>query len=885
MAQEIIVSYKAEVDDLTNKLKIVIDRMDKLEQETKQVDKALEGVSEESKKAGANLGKVGDNASKSTQKVKQFTDQSKKELSSLNKTVQSVGKSIALGIAAAFSVRAIINFAQQSVDAFSKFETIQKSFEVFLGSAERAAKVLAELDQFSIKTPFTPEEVQNASRALLAFGIEADNLIPTLTRLGNLSAGTGKDLNELAVIFGKARTQGVLFAEDINQITEAGIPIIQEFAKQFNVSESAVKKLGSQGKISFKNLEDGFKSLTEEGGKFAGLIESLSSTTAGQLSTIEGEIIAIQREIGEKLAPTIVAARRAFVQLFKDVIDYGKLAYAAATGGLVGFQEALAGLEAERAKTRQKLADDLKYQTQLESINFIKEFNNLTTLEALQRKITEEVESQSAIDRRIGELKKDFTEENRQAVIGLIKQRELSTETLGILALMVKEENKRLATQSTLITETEKLSDKRIAGSAKEIELVKSLGAEYQDLLKIFGDIDKTALRELSIEAKVEDEASIKRKVKVLEGIIKENKFDIPVTIEPTPDKPFEDVRDQFNRLKAELQDRGINTVINIDEPSVEELKEAIAKLALKLKEDLTIPVKLEVPDDKKVTTMFDGLSEDVENENEKILQASVDLVNSLNGLYDQLAQNRINAIQSQTDAELAAIDEQDKAVDTQLKKRRISEKEAEEQHAKLLKERTETEKKAAAKIRDIKRKQAILDKAAAIFDIILSTAKNVASAKNPVLKALYAAAGIAQIAIVAAQPIPYKKGSKKTKEGLARVGEEGEEIVFMPGGSKVLPAGKTRTYGDVLDKMFDGTFDKHYIEKDISTRLVAQQQKHEQTKQKSFANNLSESIVMNSQFNTDPITKQLRKGQHITNVDELADAITKRISLSPYRR
>jgi tape measure domain-containing protein len=211
------------------------------------------------------------------------------------------------GAAAAFggiSVAAsAIDFGRGAITAVADFEKVQISLETFLGSADKAKEVFADLEKFSIETPFTPEEVNQAGKALLAFGEPVDNLTTALQRIGDVSAATGKNFNELAVIYGKARVQGVLFAEDINQLTEAGVPIIGEFAKQLGVSESQVKKLGSEGQISFANLEEGFKSLTSEGGRFAGLTERLSQSTAGRLSTLEGEFEKLKRTVGEGLLP------------------------------------------------------------------------------------------------------------------------------------------------------------------------------------------------------------------------------------------------------------------------------------------------------------------------------------------------------------------------------------------------------------------------------------------------------------------------------------------------------------------------------------------------------------------------------------------------------
>jgi tape measure domain-containing protein len=253
----------------------------KIQADTAQLRRELEGV-----KAG--LGNIGT-----------ATKGAESQLTGLKKSLTGAAAAFG-GVSLAASA---IDFGKGAIEAVSNYETVQISLETFLGSAEKAKEVFEDLNQFSIKTPFTPEQVNQAGKALLAFGEPVDGLTTTLGRIGDVASATGKDFNELAVIYGKARVQGTLFAEDINQLTEAGVPIIGEFAKQLGVSESQVKKLGSEGQISFQNLEDGFKSLTSEGGRFFGLTDKLSQSTAGRLSTLVGKFDELKRAVGTGLLP------------------------------------------------------------------------------------------------------------------------------------------------------------------------------------------------------------------------------------------------------------------------------------------------------------------------------------------------------------------------------------------------------------------------------------------------------------------------------------------------------------------------------------------------------------------------------------------------------
>jgi len=178
-------------------------------------------------------------------------------------------------------------FVKDGIDAAVNIEQLSTSFEVMLGSADAAQKMMADVTAFAASTPFELPGIQTASKSLLAFGIEQEKIIPSLKMVGDVAAGVGAPLEDLAVIYGKARTAGTLYAEDVNQLTERGIPIIAELAKQFGVAESEVKGLVEDGKVGFDDLEKAFQNMTGEGGQFFNLMEKQSKTAGGVISNLK----------------------------------------------------------------------------------------------------------------------------------------------------------------------------------------------------------------------------------------------------------------------------------------------------------------------------------------------------------------------------------------------------------------------------------------------------------------------------------------------------------------------------------------------------------------------------------------------------------------------
>ena len=134
-------------------------------------------------------------------------------------------------------------------------EKLRTSLEVLLGSAEQAGAIFEEWKRFGAATPLSLEEISGAGKQLLAFGIDAEAVTGTLRRLGDVAQGIGSRLGDVADIYGKARVQGRLFTNDINQFQGRGIPIVQALAKELGTTEGAIKEMVAQGKVGFPELE------------------------------------------------------------------------------------------------------------------------------------------------------------------------------------------------------------------------------------------------------------------------------------------------------------------------------------------------------------------------------------------------------------------------------------------------------------------------------------------------------------------------------------------------------------------------------------------------------------------------------------------------------
>lgn len=223
----------------------------------------------------------------------------------VTKGVKSMGSSVsgAFKNVGAFAAGALPFAAIGAMKLAADAETLAIKMKVLTGSADEASRVMGQLDQFAADTPFQKMEIGDAVQQLLAFGSSSSTVFDEMRMLGDIAAATGTPIGEMAELYGKAQVQGRLFAEDINQLTGRGIPIIGQLAQQFGVSESEVKKLVESGKIGFPELQKGLAALAGPGGKFGGMMAELSTTTAGRFSTFVDNVYLLGTQIGAQLLP------------------------------------------------------------------------------------------------------------------------------------------------------------------------------------------------------------------------------------------------------------------------------------------------------------------------------------------------------------------------------------------------------------------------------------------------------------------------------------------------------------------------------------------------------------------------------------------------------
>ena len=276
---------------------------------TKQIERQLGGV--DTSKAGSTIGKsLGGSIGKSLDLSAIGAG-----LSDAGSKLADVGGKLTAGITVplAGATAAAGTFALKTASAA---ETTEISFTTMLGSEEAALSMMEELADFAAHTPFELSGLQGATRQLLAYGFTAEDVIPMLTAVGDATAalGTGQaGIESVTRALGQMQTRGKVSAEEMLQLTEAGIPAWEYLAEAIGTDTAGAMEAVSDGAVSASEGIQAIVSGMEN--DFGGMMEEQSKTVEGLFSNLSDAIEQPLMKLRES------DAYERFADSLEDVVD------------------------------------------------------------------------------------------------------------------------------------------------------------------------------------------------------------------------------------------------------------------------------------------------------------------------------------------------------------------------------------------------------------------------------------------------------------------------------------------------------------------------------------------------------------------------------------
>lgn len=218
--------------------------------------------------------------------------------------------------------------AKEIINVRGEFQQLGIAFEVMLGSKTRADQLMSEAVAFAQKTPFTLTDVASNIKQLMAMGIATEDVMSTMKALGDVAAGVSIPISRVAINYGQVAALGKLQGRELRDFSMAGIPLMEELAKNLGKSKIEIDGMVSASKIGFKDVEKAFQTMAGEGGKFYNLMERTNSSVTGQVSNLTDKYQVMLNEIGKANEGVIyggIAGLATLIENYESILDVLKV--------------------------------------------------------------------------------------------------------------------------------------------------------------------------------------------------------------------------------------------------------------------------------------------------------------------------------------------------------------------------------------------------------------------------------------------------------------------------------------------------------------------------------------------------------------------------------
>ncbi len=218
----------------------------------------------------------------------------------------------------------LAGLVKQIAQTRGEFQQLEVAFATLLQSKEKADALMSQMVELAAKTPFDLQGVASGARQLLAYGFAASDITNTLTRLGNVAAGLGLNLQDLTWLYGTTAVQGRLYTRDVMQFQSRGIDLAGELATQLGKTRAEISQMVTEGKIGFPEVQKAIESMTNEGGKFHNLMQEQSKTITGLISNLGDALDMMFNDLGKSQEGVITGVLKGTISLvenYQKVLD------------------------------------------------------------------------------------------------------------------------------------------------------------------------------------------------------------------------------------------------------------------------------------------------------------------------------------------------------------------------------------------------------------------------------------------------------------------------------------------------------------------------------------------------------------------------------------
>lgn len=183
---------------------------------------------------------------------------------------------------------------------YDQTENYRRSFEMLLEDKAAGDALFESVRVFSERTPFESNDVVLMAQRLLAAGVAAQDIIPYIEGVGNASfamGGNAESASRVVLALSQSLNSGRVKMEEINQVMDAGVPILSMMANWYGITTDELVKYISDGVVPAAKFTDDF--IQAANGKFGDAMANQLGTATQASSNFNDSLSRVSERLGE----------------------------------------------------------------------------------------------------------------------------------------------------------------------------------------------------------------------------------------------------------------------------------------------------------------------------------------------------------------------------------------------------------------------------------------------------------------------------------------------------------------------------------------------------------------------------------------------------------
>jgi len=214
-------------------------------------------------------------------------------------------------------------------ETYMNYQDLTVAIGAFAGGATSAAKIMKEIQDYAIASPYDTLTLAEGARDMMAYGQSADKTMKIMKMVGDVAGGSAKRYDLLMYAMSQITSLGKLQGNELRQLTEQGFnPLVYWAERTQGANESMedamrrMYKAKAAGLITSEHVIEALEAETSAGGRFHRLAERLNDSLRGLSNQVRETGVKISIMFLKYVEPNAKRFLKTILEVQKRVVSF-----------------------------------------------------------------------------------------------------------------------------------------------------------------------------------------------------------------------------------------------------------------------------------------------------------------------------------------------------------------------------------------------------------------------------------------------------------------------------------------------------------------------------------------------------------------------------------